>query len=197
MIDRFINNLIRWILNTIVISGLWSSTLVRLRYIYRGEVVERVAMPFWRLTIAAWVGFCVALIVSTAGVFAQDSGKVVRADFSASHIDVVPFLGAVQSTNKQIVIKLPANSAGQSESMNLQATGAGPQYRWAIFTTANPSAIERELVIDAARQSFPGSGIASPSYSSSRISAASSSRSVTLRRLSIPDRDLVNSAAGR
>ena len=146
-------------------------------------------MPFWRLTVAALVGICMALIVSTAGVLAQDAGKVVRADFSASHIDVVPFLGAVQSDNRQVVIKLPANSAGQSESMNLQATGTGPQYRWAIFTTANTSAIERELVIDAARQSFPGSGIASPSYSSSRISAASSSRSVTLRRLNIPDRD--------
>ena len=146
-------------------------------------------MPFWRLTVAALVGICMALIVSTAGVLAQDAGKVVRADFSASHIDVVPFLGAVQSDNRQVVIKLPANSAGQSESMNLQATGTGPQYRWAIFTTANPSTIERELVIDAARQSFPGSGIASPSYSSSRISAASSSRSVTLRRLNIPDRD--------
>lgn len=146
-------------------------------------------MPFLRLTFAVWVGLCVALIASTAGVLAQDSGKVVRADFSASHIDVVPFLGAVQSDNKQVVVKLPANAAGQSESMNLQATGAGPQYRWAIFTTANPSAVERELVIDAARQSFPGSGIASPSYSSSRISAASSSSSVTLRRLNIPDRD--------
>ena len=154
-----------------------------------GSVVERVAMPSWRVTIAAWVGVCIALIVSTAGVLAQDSGQVVRADFPASHIDVVPFLGAVQSDRKQVVIQLPANSAGQSESMNLQATGAGPQYRWAIFTTANPSDVERELVIDAARQSFPGSGIASPSYSSSRISAASSSRSVTLRRLNTPDRD--------
>ena len=109
-------------------------------------------MPSWRVTIAAWVGFCIALIVSTAGVLAQDSGQVVRADFQASHIDVVPFLGAVQSDKKQVVIQLPANSAGQSESMSLQATGPGPQYRWAIFTTANPSEIERELVIDAARQ---------------------------------------------
>ncbi len=113
----------------------------------------------------------------------------MRADFRASHIDVVPFLGAVQSDKRQVVVQLPANSAGQRESMNLQATGRGPQFRWAIFTTANPSEVERELVIDAARQSFPGSGITSPSYSSSRISAASSSRSVTLRRLNIPDRD--------
>ncbi len=146
-------------------------------------------MPSWRVTIAAWVGFLIALIVSSAAVLSQESGQVVRADFPASHIDVVPFLGAVQSDKRQVVIQLPANSTGQSESMSLQATGPGPQYRWAIFTTANPSAIERELVIDAARQSFPGSGIASPSYSSSRISAASSSQSVTLRRLNIPDRD--------
>lgn len=146
-------------------------------------------MPSWRVTVAAWVGFCLALIVSTADVLSQESGQVVRADFRASHIDVVPFLGAVQSDKKQVVIQLPANSAGQSESMNLRATGPGPRYRWAIFTTANPSAVEKQLVIDAARQSFPGSGITSPSYSSSRISAASSSRSVTLRRLNISDRD--------
>ena len=146
-------------------------------------------MPSWRITVAAWVGFCLALIVSSAGVLAQESGKAVRADFATSYIDVVPFLGAVQSDKKQVVVKLPENSAGQSESMSLQATGPGPPYRWAIFTTANPAAVAQELVIDAARQSFPGSGIVAPSYSSSRISAASSSRSVTLRRLNIPDRD--------
>ena len=120
---------------------------------------------------------------------AQQTGKVVRADFSVAYIDVVPFLGAVQSDKPQVIVKLPANSSGLAETMTLQATGPGAIHRWAVFTTANPTNVARELVVDAQRQSFPGSGIVSPTYSSSRISAASSTQSVPLRRLATPDRD--------
>ena len=150
---------------------------------------ESSSMAYLRAaTIAIIALFC---LFSGAGdsAFAQDAGKVVRADFTAKHIDIVPFLGAVQSDKPEVSVKLPPNGSGLSENITLKATSSGPVYRWVVFTTANPGVEAEELVIDSARQSFPGSGIKSPTYSSSRISAVSSNTSVELRRLSIPDRD--------
>jgi diguanylate cyclase (GGDEF)-like protein len=136
-----------------------------------------------------WLVAMLFVMSSMTMAVAQQTGKVVRADFTKPHIDVVPFLGAVQSDKRQVIVKLPAGTSGLTENMTLTATGPGPEHRWAIFTTANPTNVPRELVVDAARQSFPGSGIVSPSYSSSRISAAASTQSIPLRRLATPDRD--------
>jgi hypothetical protein len=73
--------------------------------------------------------------------------------------------------------------------MQLQATGDGPKHRWAIFTAINEAVEPVELVIDASRQSFPGSGIFRPTYLSSRIAAATASTGPRLARVNVPDRD--------
>ncbi len=145
-------------------------------------------MPTMRYLRMVWLWLAASLLLALPA-HAQDPGKIVRADFTSAYVDIVPFLGAVQSDQPQVVVKIPSASPDLTTTMTLQSAGKGPTFRWAVFTAANPTKNARELIIDAARQSFPGSGVTTPTYSSSRITAGTSTQPVPLRRLATPDRD--------
>jgi diguanylate cyclase (GGDEF)-like protein len=143
-----------------------------------------------RTSIAAIVASILALFLAgVAPALAQGVDKLVQASFTSSYVDLVPYLGAVEADRPEVSVQVPSATTGASDTMVLQAVGKGPTHRWAIFTIYNPEVRPVEVVADAARQSFPGSGISRPSQLSSRVAAASSSSSAEPRRLATPDRD--------
>jgi diguanylate cyclase (GGDEF)-like protein len=142
-----------------------------------------------RATIAILASFVMSMLLLAAPAAAQGGTKLVRTGFQAAFVDLVPYLGAVETDNKQASVQVPSTTPGATEAMVLQATGDGPRYRWAIFTAVNESVEPVELVIDATRQSFPGSGVFVPTYLSSRIAAALPSVGSRLKRANVPDRD--------
>jgi len=143
-----------------------------------------------RTSIAIVIATILALFLAgVSSALAQGADKLVQANFTSSYIDLVPYLGAVETDRPEVSVQVPSVTPGATETMVLQATGKGPTHRWAIFTIYNPEIRPVEVVADAARQSFPGSGISRPSQRSSRVAAASSSDSTEPRRLAIPERD--------
>ena len=131
-----------------------------------------------------------AMLLGVANLsLAQNATRIVSASFAGPSVDLVPYLGGVASERSKISVQVPSNVAGTTQSMELVATQPGTTHRWAIFTAANPGPEPLELVVDAARQSFPGSGIFRPSHLSSRIASASASNGSGLRKLAAPDRD--------
>ena len=147
------------------------------------------AKPSWRFIAAVLAILAAGLLGGAVAGLAQGADKVVEANFKSAYMDLVPFLGAVESDRPQVSVQVPSTTPGVKETMALQATATSPNHRWAIFTAVNPEISPIELVVDASRQSFPGSGIFKPSHLSSRVAAATSSTSVQPRRLAVPDRD--------
>jgi diguanylate cyclase (GGDEF)-like protein len=142
-----------------------------------------------RAIFAVLAAILLSMLLPAAPASAQGATKLVRTGFAAAYVDLVPFLGAVETDKKQASVQVPSTTAGATEAMQLQATGDGPKHRWAIFTAINEAVEPVELVIDASRQSFPGSGIFRPTYLSSRIAAATASTGPRLARVNVPDRD--------
>jgi diguanylate cyclase (GGDEF)-like protein len=142
-----------------------------------------------RAIVAVLAAILLSMLLPAVPAYAQGATKLVRTGFPAAYVDLVPFLGAVETDKKQASVQVPSTTAGATEAMLLQATGDGPKHRWAIFTAINEAVEPVELVIDASRQSFPGSGIFRPTYLSSRIAAATVSTGPRLARVNVPDRD--------
>jgi diguanylate cyclase (GGDEF)-like protein/PAS domain S-box-containing protein len=146
-------------------------------------VLRRHAITVIALMLAA------ALLGLGGHSLAQNATRIVAADFAGSYVDLVSYLGGVASDRAKISVQVPSSVAGTTQSMQLEATRPGTTHRWAIFTVANPGPEPLELVVDSARQSFPGSGIFQPSHRSSRIASTSTSNGPDLRKLNAPDRD--------
>ena len=147
------------------------------------------AIVLRRFVVAILALLAASLLTGHVTGWAQGADKVVQANFKSAYVDLVPFLGAVESQRPQVSVQVPSATPGVTETMALQATSTSASHRWAIFTVVNPEVTPIEVVVDASRQSFPGSGIYKPSHLSSRVAAATSSTSVQPRRLVIPDRD--------
>jgi diguanylate cyclase (GGDEF)-like protein len=74
--------------------------------------------------------------------------------------------------------------------MKLEARGAGPLYRWAVFGLINRGEAPQDLVIDVPHQGFAGSGVLWPRPPGTRIASMVTAGQIAVQPLSAAGRDV-------
>ncbi len=121
-----------------------------------------------------------ALFLASFSVHAADLADVA---LTGPRTDLLPFLAAVETDQRDVSIERPGSKAGAKNFMILRAKGSGPAFRWVAGGFTNSGASARDMVIAIADQGFVGSGIYWPKALGSHIDSITTAGGVTLQRL--------------
>ncbi len=136
----------------------------------------------WHLVLLA-----LAILLPVRVSFAVD---VIDAALKVPSLDLVPYLSWVETDKPAVAIERPSGGAATKELMKLEARGAGPLYRWAVFGLVNRGEVPQDLVIDVSHQGFAGSGILWPGPPGTRIASMVTAGQIAVQPLSAAGRDV-------
>ena len=74
------------------------------------------AKPSWRFIAAVLAILAAGLLGGAVAGLAQGADKVVEANFKSAYMDLVPFLGAVESDRPQVSVQVPSTTPGVKET---------------------------------------------------------------------------------
>jgi diguanylate cyclase (GGDEF)-like protein/PAS domain S-box-containing protein len=112
-----------------------------------------------------------------------EAGQIINAALTEPSIDILPMIDVVDAPTPEATVERPADATGHKAVMPLSAKGSGPPYRWAIFTTVNPGAQSRSLVLVVPHRKFAGSGIVWPRPEGRRAISVAVSEAQVAERL--------------
>ena len=158
-------------------------------FFYRPDTVDSSTMVIARILccLLALIGLLSATDYSLRA--AEHQIKIVNAAFKAPSVDLLPVLSLVKSSTRTAAIELPNGTLGNKQLMSLQASGAGNEHSWVVFSIKNPELKEQNLVLTIDYRGFVGSAVLWPWSEGSQIVGLQASQDQTAERLDIADAD--------
>ncbi len=137
---------------------------------------------WWR-----WVLLALAILLPVRHGLAADA---IDAALKLPSLDLVPYLSWVETDKPAVAVERPSDGATAKELMKLEARGAGPLHRWAVFGLVNRGAAPRDLVIEIPYQGFAGSGMLWPRPLGGRVVSVATAGEIALQPSPSAGRDV-------
>ncbi|MGQ0484455.1 MAG: putative bifunctional diguanylate cyclase/phosphodiesterase [Hyphomicrobiales bacterium] len=146
---------------------------------------------WWRLVLLALV-----MLLPVSVSFAAEA---INAALKGPSLDLMPYLSWVETHKAAVAVERPSTGAQTKELMKLEARGAGPLHRWAVFGLVNGGEAPQDLVIDVPHQGFAGSGILWPKPPGGRVVGIVTAGEIALQALPSAGHDVygLNLAPGQ
>ncbi|WP_342643016.1 EAL domain-containing protein [Rhodoligotrophos ferricapiens] len=111
------------------------------------------------------------LVLGWMFIYPTEAGArdVVATNFNAPSVDLTGVIEYLETSNKEIVVPVPAGDGGRETAMTVTAKGPGTTHRFAAFTLYNEEPLPRDFVLVARWPGYIGSGLFWPRFGGMQV----------------------------